>query len=831
MPSDDRTRQTDDARQKLLQEIKRRAEEAELRRLEEEERSPLEPSARHRPQPPQPTTPPIPTPGIIPPVARESDARLSRLREEFSRMIDLRDPVAAAHALEECRSLNVDTSEITAMRIMLDRLEEELQQLAMPAALDPPPTAEPELPAPVEPEPSAPVEPEIPVSPAIDARQIADLLQQAEFNYQHERYAEAVEILENVLSADPNNPDAQNLRRAVARAIELSERIASEDARSRESLLSVPAPSKPGQPPVSDVEVWGSSVKPLDTMGFDTLPEQEGLMPAPKPSMGSRLIPRLAGIGRFLRPLALIVLVAVAAIGVYFLVRALSSTVVPTQTSLLILPAVSTGGDPAFAQITEGFSDDVVRKLGLVSDLRIVAPVSAAAAGMSSWSPPQAARAVKAGLCLAWNMSIDVSVIHIQQALYDSTSTNPIWSKKVDVPVGDLSVQRSEILGSLIAAVNVHTSEEEQVALHKIPTTRSDAYDAYLHGRAILRHPDAYPISAAVAEFEQAIALDSLFGEAYASLGWARVLALEHGDTTEVNTDKAVYCVQRAVALGFRNAEAFRTWGALERHDGQILKAGERFDEAVQIAPSDAEARRRLAQVQIMRGQLDAAIASAQRALKDDPLNVDSYTLLGLLQEYSAIANNENKDDFTAALATLRAGEKYAKDGSDYGSTYLAPLWWYLQNPDDAIAILSDNLARTRESYDGLYLLGRVQQAAGRPKQEWQNILSRSKATLQDHLKGSPSNPVLLSWLSLVDTRLGEFKEAVAASKRALEQGSQNPVVLYNTARMYALQRNGKSATEYLRRAADRDYDLVALLDMDLFNLHGEPEYLKSAIR
>ena len=811
MPSDDRTRPIDDARKKLLEEIKKRAEEAELRRLEEEERSPAESPARLRQQPPQPEFPVIPTPGPISPEPEESDSRLAKLREEFSRCIDVRDPESAARVLEECRTLNIDTSEITSMRLMLERLEEDLQQTFVPA----PPPVEPEAPAPA----------------AVDPQQFGDLLQQAEFNYQHERYAGAKEILDKILAVDPANPEGLNLLKSVNRAIELSERIASEDARSREALAAASSPPPQEKPKASETEVWGAPVKPLDTMGFDTLPEQEGLMPAPKASIGSRILPKLEGIGRILKPIALVVLVAVAAVAAYFLVRALSTTVVPTKTSVLILPAVSGAGDPSFVQLAEGFSDDVIRKLGMVSDIRIIAPASATAAAMSSWSPPQSARAVHAAFCLTWTLSRDSTLIHMQQALYDSSSPNPVWSKRYDIPSSGLMVQRSEILGDLLSAFGVRASEEEQVALHKIPTTNRDAFDAYLRGRAALRNPEAYPPGEAVRDLQHSVTLDSLFGEGYAMLGWARILASEKGDTTDGNLDQAVYCVQRAVALGFRNGEAFRTWGAIERHDGQFAKSAERFDEAVQIAPSDAEARRRLAVVQIIRGQLDQAMGSAQRALKDDPLNVESYELLGLLQEYSAIANNDNKDDFNAALATLRSGERYAKDPSEYASIYLAPISWYLQNADDAIVILTDYLARARDDYRSLYLLGRVQQAAGRPKQEWQDNLSRSKSALQEQLKKSPADPVLLSWLSLVDTRLGEFKEALAASTQALEHGAQNATVLYNTARMYALQRNAKEATAYVRKAVDRGYDLVALLDMDLFNLHGEPEYLKAAIR
>jgi len=406
-----------------------------------------------------------------------------------------------------------------------------------------------------------------------------------------------------------------------------------------------------------------------------------------------------------------------------------------------------------------------------------------------------------------------------------------VWSKTTDVPVNQLSVQRSELLGSLLSATSAHASEEEQVALHKLPTPSSDAFEAYLRARAILRHPDAYPVTAAISELQHAVSGDSLFGEAYALLGWARVLAFEGGDTVRTQINEARLCVQRAVELGFRNAEAFRTWGSIEWHDRQLEKAEERFDEAVQIAPSDAVAWRRLAMVQIMRGESDRAISSAQQGLKVDPIDVESYTLLGLMQEYAAIANNDNRDDYTSALSTMKDGAKYAKDRSTYASMYLAGIHWYLQSPDEAIAILSDHMARSRQNYESLYFLGRVQQASGRPIQEWQSILARSKALLQDQLRESPDDPSLLSWLALVETRLGEFKDAVNVSQRALQLGGRMSDVLYNVARMHALQKNPTSAVTYLRKAVDARFDLVNVLDMDFFNLHGNSEYLKAATR
>ncbi len=730
-------------------------------------------------------------------------------------------------------TLDMERSEITSMQLILERLEDDL------LATHPPSTdegvaglTEPELPVEAEP-PGVSVssEPEPPAEPAADPQQMIELLHQAEFNYQHERYAAAMETLASILSVDPGNADAQTLMHEVQRANDLTERIAQEDARSRESLSASPAETPKQKEAPSEADVWGASVRPFDSTAIETLPGQEGPMPVRRPALGSGLFPRLANFARFLRPLAIVVGVAVVVAVGYYLVRGVSSSVVPSRASIVILPGITMGGDPSLAQLADGFSDDVIRKLGMVADLQVIAPVSSYAAGASSWSPPQTARAVGASMCLTWNFSDGPSGFQIQQSLFDSSSSTPIWTKTMSFPDSSLNVERSEILDGLLTAIGVHAGEEEQVALHKIPTTRVEAYRSYLRGRAIVGHPDVYPLTNAIEEFGRAIAFDSLFAEAYAALGWTRILAYERGDTSGAQLSDAVACVQRAVSLGFRNAETFRAWGAIERIQGHFEKAAERFDQATQIAPSDAEARRRLALVQSIRGQIEQSIASAQRARKDDPLNPDSYILLGLLQKYSAIANGDNAEDFARALATFQAGEQYAKDRSDYASRYIAVLQWYLQSPDDAVAILSDHLARSRQSYESLYMLGRVQQAAGHPKQEWQDVLSRSKAALQAELRTKPGDPVLLSWLGLVETRLGEFKEALAASQRALATAPQNANVLYNTARLYALQRNFNQAVDYLRKAVDRKYDLITVLDMDFFNLHGDQAYLKAIVR
>jgi len=55
--------------------------------------------------------------------------------------------------------------------------------------------------------------------------------------------------------------------------------------------------------------------------------------------------------------------------------------------------------------------------------------------------------------------------------------------------------------------------------------------------------------------------------------------------------------------------------------------------------------------------------------------------------------------------------------------------------------------------------------------------------------------------------------------------------VLYLTSRMYALQKDKKHALEYLTKALGRRYSLAAVLDMDFFGLHGDPDFLAALKR
>jgi tetratricopeptide (TPR) repeat protein len=145
--------------------------------------------------------------------------------------------------------------------------------------------------------------------------------------------------------------------------------------------------------------------------------------------------------------------------------------------------------------------------------------------------------------------------------------------------------------------------------------------------------------------------------------------------------------------------------------------------------------------------------------------------------------------------------------------------------------MLLDRTARMRESYVDFYKLGRVQQSAGRPISEWQASFVRARDILTAHLASHSDDAVAQAYLALVYTRLGTFKEAVAAIARAQIVAPGDNDVLYLTSRMYVLQKNKTQALDYLGKAVTRRFSLGAILDMDYFNLQADPEFLATLKR
>ncbi|HTY59185.1 MAG TPA: tetratricopeptide repeat protein, partial [Bacteroidota bacterium] len=639
-----------------------------------------------------------------------------------------------------------------------------------------------------------------------------------------------------ILTLDPSHEEATNLREQIKKARDLEEKIRLEEdeRRAKDHATSEPVVRPRDEPaPVSSrpTDFWGSSLSQKLESDYDLVPEEKGPVGPPPLPLGERIVNKLSGIHIPLKPVLTIAAVLVLASAVWLVVDYIRNSVSPARYSVLVLPPL-TGGDTTLGYAADGFAGDVMAELARTADIRVINPATADAFGASVAPPTQIARALGANYVLSWTMAHAQESYTLKLNFVDTLSGKSLWSPQFRVSARELPALRPEIVRGLAQGMGVKPVTVDGGPLLGIPTNNETAYDLYLHGRSLLRDGDTFAPEEALALFDQALHLDPDFADAHAAAAWAHMLAYEtSAEMQQSHIAQAISEVQKALSAGLRSSEVFCAWGLAEQSRGAYDNAIARFEQAVTVAPSDAESQRRLAVAYGAKGRIDDAVRAAQRSVADDPGNIAAHTLLGEAEQFKAIHELDNRDDYRAAMKAYEQGLRLARDKSDYGSGLYVEVLVHLDHIDRVVDLLLDRTARMRDSYVDFYKLGRVQQSAGRPIAEWQASFVRAREILTSHLASQPDDAVAQAYLALVCTRLGTFKDAVAAITRAQTAAPGDNDVLYLTARMYVLQKDKKQALEYLGKALARRFSFGEILDMDFFNLHADPEFLAALKR
>lgn len=759
-----------------------------------------------------------------------SEERIAILKERLTIAIDRGKVDRASSILGELQHLVPDDTSLADFEIRLKALTVSNAPPEPPPAPPPPlppptPTTEPAAGAPA----PAPKDGGRRKGRADSKKSPSELLEEAYTLYQQEKYDRALRQVGEVLALEPENDEALGLQEQIEKAKQISDLIRSEEQkRKAEEAAARPTPEPPPPVPTSSGEkdFWGAETKLTPTDGLDLQPEEKGPVGPPKPPATQRIAAQLSRITIPWKPIAAVALVALAGIVGYVVVDNIKNAVAPPAASLIVLPPSVPGEEPGTRYIVDGFLGDLVSDLTLAIDLHVTG-VTTALAYRGSGTPPRIiARTVGASHYLQWSISRVGEKLLVQSNLYDTSETEAIWVNRLEATPRELAGARLELARGILQALDMQLNGDSEPLLRRVPTRNAAAYDAYLRGRDMLRKYGEDSLAVGTAFFTDAVAKDSGFADAHAALGWATMLTYESAaEPLPQYLVQSLGSVQRALQLGLKNSEVFRTWSLIELYRVQYDKALERADDAVRVGASDAESGRRLAVMLVAKRQYDRAVAVATRAAAVDPGNEVSHSVLGNIHQFRGQfvqTGEESRASLEEALQSYERGLRLAADRSAYGTGVYSDLLVSMRRAERAEQLLLDRSARVANDYVEYYKLARVKQAAGRPKEAWTRDLETARSLLQVRLRLAPGDAIAHAYLALTYTRLGQFKEAAAANRRAREISPSGTEVHYLTARMFALQREKNQAFEALEKAVRARYSLPDLLDMDLYNLRSD---------
>ena len=290
---------------------------------------------------------------------------------------------------------------------------------------------------------------------------------------------------------------------------------------------------------------------------------------------------------------------------------------------LAILPFENQGtADDAY--FADGISDEIRGKLARVNGITVIASSSASQYKNSTKTPQEIARELGADYLLVGKVRWAGAAggarrVQVVPELVDGETGATTWQQSFDTGVTDIFAVQAQIASQVAGALGAQLGSQEQQQLAERPTKNAAAYDLYLKGKA-LTSLDAVTMRLSASYFEQAVALDSTFVDAWGALSTALSGVYFNGSRDPVAGARAKEAMERTLALnpniptGYLAAVRYYTNVAAD-----TTKANAALGRALQLAPNDAAVLSAAGAADLARGDLNAAAAKLERARDLDP--------------------------------------------------------------------------------------------------------------------------------------------------------------------------------------------------------------------
>jgi TolB-like protein len=337
-----------------------------------------------------------------------------------------------------------------------------------------------------------------------------------------------------------------------------------------------------------------------------------------------------------------------------------NSTSTVDRLSIAVLPFTSRSIDPENQLFADGIHDDLLTRLANIAALKVISRTSVMEYRDTEKNLREIAGELGVGTVLEGTVQRVGDNVRINAQLIDAATDEHIWAKTYDRQLSALNLfaLQSEISAEITRALQATLTSAEQSRLAVIPTDSLAAYNLYTQGRANLYIRRLETLLKAREQFEEAIALDPDYADAYVGLADS-VLLLRNNHraiTVEEAFDVAETSLDKALTLNPELADAHASLGLLKRMTWEQTRSGPGLEEAaasftkaLELNPNNATAYMWFATSRAAERRIDEAIELYHDSLRVDPLGKIPYSNLPSLYAFRG-QNDEALDLYVKAV-------------------------------------------------------------------------------------------------------------------------------------------------------------------------------------
>jgi adenylate cyclase len=275
----------------------------------------------------------------------------------------------------------------------------------------------------------------------------------------------------------------------------------------------------------------------------------------------------------------------------------------PDKTSLAVLPFQNMTGDPEQEYFSDGMAEQLITGLSQTPDIYVAARTSSFAFKGKPMTAQQISEQLGVRYLLEGSVQRYAERVRINVQLIDGRDGSHIWAKRYDHQLEDLFALQDRITMEVMEALNVKflpgvTETNLSISLKQYRPSNLKAYEAYLKGFNLFFRRNKADSIAARKLFEEAIALDPNFTQAYRSLGFAYL-------------DEVWFGITKTPQKSIEQAE----------------KAAQK---SMELSPDQPPPHGLLSMISLLKKDYDDAVAHAEKAVDLSPNDPGSYFSLGL---------------------------------------------------------------------------------------------------------------------------------------------------------------------------------------------------------
>ncbi len=330
------------------------------------------------------------------------------------------------------------------------------------------------------------------------------------------------------------------------------------------------------------------------------------------------------------RAIAAAVVVVLAAAGLFLWKRTKTGSPVSSGgvKRVAVLPFENLGA-PSDDYFADGIADEVRAKLTSLPSLQVIARGSSTPYKKTAKTPRQIAEELNASYLLTatvrWEKTGGSSRVHVTPELVDVTrpdAPTSKWQQPFDAAITDVFQVQSDIASRVAHALGVALGAGEERSLSEKPTQNLAAYDAFLKGEEIWNSTgvDVPSLRKQLAFYDQAVALDPGFAQAWAKVSWVNSILYGMSTPTPAIAERAREAAEKASALAPNRPEGYLALGAYERWVSKDFgRALEQYAKGRGIAPGNADLLHGTARAEQGLGRWDAAVEYFRQSERLDP--------------------------------------------------------------------------------------------------------------------------------------------------------------------------------------------------------------------